>query len=997
MVTENIELLKSEEKNPPNNTENTNDSMISDELIFENAIPLSSESSQQIKTTETTETKDDDIFANAKQISEPSTLEKLEYGFDKNPWVARRLLYDIPINYITAMFDSERDVKDVAIDREKERVEAFKKEHWKMLDGKYDGTYTFIGEMASFVTDPYYITGYYFGSPLLAGGVGGSAILNAGLLGGDTLINQLATQGEITSYGDIAKSAAIGGAIGTVMPLGAKVISKYLPNKLKDKADDVASYIDGKIGNFNKLTGVEQKIIKSVANKSNIKNVTNEIDKLVLSFGVNKANNFVAPMVNAKKKFIDLKSKLYKEAFELGKQRKEILKPVKGLTQKNVASKTYYDNVVRPVKDKAKEVGKKILDIRNQVKAAREVYKGTNERLIARQTERLNKYYSLEAKRTELILQALKSEQGIASKFFQAVLTNITRPLVGAATGASANIGASVLGYDVEYDFGKWAMIGAALGGFQKMIQNSAKLGEVQKTGFLKMIDNHAVQMTFQKLRELTAGTAVTKLASFGGTTEKIGRLLLPRIDDPMSSKSVWSQSEALESVFMRKASELINKYTPEDRIKAISIVRGNQELASTSNQTILNAARDIKQWMDEFKGLYNNVGFFSRRELDDYFPRVLNWEVINADRLKAEKIFADIFQKNYKLTRDKAEKSAKTYLDRNDGIANNTVINENAFNRFINNLGRGESRPGDDLIFTPISDHITKNRMLQGEYKIVEEVLEKNNYLINDLEVILPKIIQDSVKSISFAQTFGKGGQLLKPMIKEIQDKYAKLNIANQNKVQEAMKHEIRLVFDTIDAYFGRYGIKNRNVLPTTFGILTMLSNLNMLGRVSITSLGDIAQIFQNSVNYTSAIKGLGATNLFKATWEKGFARNLNYDIVNYSKESLQKSAGREAEEIILNTSWMGKFGVRGKDLATTNFYNNLGFKALGLEWLTGYVRRFAYNTGTTDVFDMSRKLYKITNGGKNINKQANQILADLNLYGVNQTQALNLGIFNN
>ena len=998
MVTENIELLKSEEKNPPNNTENTNDSMISDELIFENAIPLSSESSQQIKTTETTETKDDDIFANAKPISEPSALEKLEYGFDKNPWVARQLLYDIPMNYLTAMFDSERDVKDVAIDREKERVEAFKKEHWKMLDGKYDGAYTLIGEVASFATDPYYIAGYYFGSPLLAGGIGGSAILNAALLGGDTLINQLATQGEITSYGDIAKSAGIGGAIGTVMPIGAKVISKYLPNKLKDKADDVASYIDGKIGNFNKLTGVEQRLIKTVANKSNIKNVTNEIDKLVLSFGVNKANNFVAPMVNAKKKFLTLKSKLYKEAFELGKQRKEILKPVKGLTQKNVASKTYYDNVVRPVKDKAKEVGKKILDIRNQVKAAREVYKGNNERLIARQTERLNKYYSLEAKRTELILQALKSEQGTASKFFQVILSNITRPLVGAATGASANIGASVLGYDVEDNFAYWAAAGFALGGFQKVIQNSAKLGGVQqKNTLLKMIDNHAVQMTFQKLRELTAGTAVTKLASFGGTTEKIGRLLLPRVDDPMSSKSVWSQSEALESVFMRKASELINKYTPEDRIKAISIVRGNQELASTSNQTILNAARDIKQWMDEFKGLYNNVGFFSRRELDDYFPRVLNWEVINADRLKAEKIFADIFQKNYKLTRDKAEKSAKTYLDRNDGIANNTVINENAFNRFINNLGRGESRPGDDLIFTPISDHITKNRMLQGEYKIVEEVLEKNNYLINDLELILPKIIQDSVKSISFAQTFGKGGQLLKPMIKEIQDKYAKLNITNQSKVQEAMKHEIRLVFDTIDAYFGRYGIKNRNVLPTTFGILTMLSNLNMLGRVSITSLGDIAQIFQNSVNYTSAIKGLGATNLFKATWEKGFARNLNYDIVNYSKESLQKSAGREAEEIILNTSWMGKFGVRGKDLATTNFYNNLAFKGLGLEWLTGYVRRFAYNAGVYDVFDLSRKLYKVSNGGKNINKQANQILADLNLYGVNQTQALNIGRFNN
>ena len=48
------------------------------------------------------------------------------------------------------------------------------------------------------------------------------------------------------------------------------------------------------------------------------------------------------------------------------------------------------------------------------------------------------------------------------------------------------------------------------------------------------------------------------------------------------------------------------------------------------------------------------------------------------------------------------------------------------------------------------------------------------------------------------------------------------------------------------------------------------MLSNLNMLGRVSITSLGDIAQIFQNSVNYTSAIKGLGAIIYLKLLGKK-------------------------------------------------------------------------------------------------------------------------------
>ena len=357
MATENIELLKSEEKNLPNNTETNNESMISDKLIFENAIPLSSESLKKIKPIETKD--DDGIFANAKPISEPSTLEKLEYGWEKNPWVARQLLYDIPVNYLTAMFDSERDVKEVAVDREKERVEAFKKEHWKMLDGKYDGTYTFIGEMASFVTDPYYIGGYYFGSPLLAGGIGGSAVLNAALLGGDTLINQLATQGEITSYGDIATSAAIGGTIGAVMPIGAKVIGKYLPSKLKNKADDVAMYIDGKLSNFNKITGVEQNTIKTIANKESVKKITNEIDKLVLSFGKKGMNNFAAPMANAERKFIDLKAKLYKEAFEIGKRKREILKPVKGLTQKNVAQKHTMIMLLDLLKQKQKKLVKK--------------------------------------------------------------------------------------------------------------------------------------------------------------------------------------------------------------------------------------------------------------------------------------------------------------------------------------------------------------------------------------------------------------------------------------------------------------------------------------------------------------------------------------------------------------------------------------------------------------------------------------------------------------
>jgi len=486
MATENLESLNSNKNNLSINNENNNNLISNEELLFENAVPLSSENIEEVSTISTLDKEDNLLFENAKDVAEPSAWEKLDYGWDKNKWVATQALWDVPTNYLIAMFDSERDVKDVAIDREKERIENFKKEHWKMLDGKHNGPLTFLGETASFITDPYYVAGYYFGSPLLAGGIGGSAVLNAALLGGDNLINQLATRGEITSWGEVAGSAVIGGTIGALMPIGAKAISKYLPSKLKGKADDLAMFVDGKLSQFHKLTDIDKKLFKTIANKESVKKITNEIDQLVLSAGFKSGNKFYAPVSNAEKKYLKLKSKYYREALPHITKRKEILKPIKGLTQKTVDSKTYWKNVIKPVKDLAKIEGKKILDIRKKVEAAREVWKIEHKRLKKRQSEILDKYVNLEAKRTELLLANLKSHQGSAEKLLSAVLTNITRPLIGAATGASANIGANMMGLDVEDQFWTWTGIGFALGGFQKMIQNSAKIGEVQKKGFLK-------------------------------------------------------------------------------------------------------------------------------------------------------------------------------------------------------------------------------------------------------------------------------------------------------------------------------------------------------------------------------------------------------------------------------------------------------------------------------------------------------------------------------
>jgi len=957
-----------------------------------------------------TEIETDTIFGDGIQDEEYaniSTLDKLEYGWDKNQMVSTNLLYRIPRNYLESLF-SEKTFEDVSIENEAERRTDFEKEHWKMLDGESDGAYTMIGEAASFLLDPYYLAGYYYGRGLLANPLT-SMTLNAALIGGDTAIDSLAKTGKV-DWGATGQSALIGGGIGLVFPIGGKIIQKLAPNLMKGKVTQVQNFLNDKVAKANGVTTVELAKIQEIAAKSSVKKITNQLDELVTSKSWNTQSKNMSALVNtARDNFLKLRTQLSKEAKDINKARKEILKPIKGLTSKAVDSKTYFKEVIKPVQERAKAEGKKILDIRLKIREAHKTWLKENTRLIKRSTERLDKYYKLEGERTAAILAELKASEGLGVKFLRAFLSNLTRPLIGGATGLGANVGAGMMGYDVEDDILTWAFAGMALGFGQKSIQNSIRIPLGQKQLFNKQIENHAVRFTFQKLRELTSATTATKLNSFGGTTQKIGRLLFRQVDDPLAEKSAIAQAESMDNYFLRKANNLIKNSSKEQQIQAVSIVRGNTELAKIASKDVLKLADNIKGFLDEFKVLYNKAGFFSPRELDNYFPRVLNWEIINSNMPHAEKVFTKIFKDNYKLTTEKARDAARAYLEKSSGPGHSSVINTNVWNKIV----RGSPKPKGgarivdpltkehDLIHTPISDHIFKHRSLQGKFDDVEKILEREGFLINDLSLILPKIIQDSTKSIAFARVFGKGGQLLRPLLEQIRTKYDNLVLRN-NKLginstrNDAAAHEAGLVLDSIDAYFGRYqlGISQGKNFSTSVGLLTMMSNLGMLGRVTISSLGDIIQPFQNSISWTAALKGLGRTNLFKANWEKGLARNLGYDMHNEMSRSLTRTAAGLEKELVLSQSWMGKWGVQWKDFKRTSFYNTLAFKGLGLEWLTGYARRFAYNTGAADIFNLSRQFYKIVNGPQGINSRAAKVLIrDLDKYGIRSNQALTIG----
>jgi hypothetical protein len=130
------------------------------------------------------------------------------------------------------------------------------------------------------------------------------------------------------------------------------------------------------------------------------------------------------------------------------------------------------------------------------------------------------------------------------------------------------------------------------------------------------------------------------------------------------------------------------------------------------------------------------------------------------------------------------------------------------------------------------------------------------------------------------------------------------------------------------------------------------MYNNLAMLEDVSLANLGDLIQPFQNSTFFKSAFKGIKKTSSTKgrtALNDKEPARYLAMDTTTQLQDEIQELSG------ITNNSakWISK--------------TNQGFfKLIGLQSITSYARRFAYNTGAIDAYDTALKWVKLNN--KNI-----------------------------
>ena len=901
-----------------------------------------------------------------------TNFEKIRYGIDKqNTFFGN--LYRVVKAGTQAAFDSDLEFKDYVARNFDEEQRELKQKYGNLASGAYDDDIMVqAASMATFMADPFYLFAYLspWGRAATATYKGIAAI--SGLtIGLDTMMDQLATTGEI-DVGKVGTATVGAAALGPLSVKAFRVISKVLPGADKKEVAKILKIIQGQKA---KQIGITEKEF------INLQKIAVDKEIVALNQSVkNETSKLVEPIKKLTDKFNNKEIRIENKIKKL-----EALK-------KKTKKKNKKTNIIEEINAQNKLLKS---EKANFIKAEKEFYK-----TISPKEQKLIK---LESERTALYIKKLKESKNLGRKTIEYVVNATLRPAAGAGIGYA--FGRLWGGEDANLK--TWMAVGATLGGTQKIIQASKSFSSYDKKLTNNIINNQLTNFAFQWVRKNLATTTSTKLSAYGGPTELISKKLFQTIDDPFSSRSASAISDKIKQDYTNRAYTIASRLsTAAEQDQAIRIVRGSKENASKKVNVVAN---EIKTWLDDFRNEYLRVGLGLRKQvkkvitkkdgtqtikivdvrvdpIKDYFPRVWNWNVIKQDPDKFISIVAKILKsQDKKLTTEQSNKAAKDFYLGISKSSEQGYFDSVAINNLVKAISTGAKDETLNPIIKnlPLSEHILKDRILNGPYAQVEKILEKNNFLVNDINATLNNLVARSVDSIGFASQFGAKGQLLKPYIEAIINKYK----GNPNQIKYAT-NEIADVIKHIDGFFGRYGQVREGIAKAGAGILTTLANTNMLERVSIASLGDLIQPFTNSNNFRSWIVGLSKTG-FRAIDEQGIAKNLGYTQRKVLQENLLKTLSPLDKNPTLAKNVLDKPG-------TLRVFNEQAFRFLGLQWLTGYARRFAYNTGAVDALISAQKLGKYVSKGNSLNtKKGLSFTNDLSKYGISVEDGLKLSKF--
>ena len=575
------------------------------------------------------------------------------------------------------------------------------------------------------------------------------------------------------------------------------------------------------------------------------------------------------------------------------------------------------------------------------------------------------------------------------------VRTLVYRPLIGA--GAGFGIGATLNLYDDDTTYSPWlfAAVGAIGGAVSKKIVAS-KFSQEIKDAATGEIQNVMRRSLWTQANILVSGTMAARGNAFGGKLETLTKAITSQRGADLKGAAGVSLEEAKE-IALQEVNRRWN-YTFRDlgllghkknivtmREDAYKLSEGfitlDDLVAKGYTQVEINTIESagkagialVKSVTDEVR----RVGMHLEQDLEGYvLPQIHDLAKIraNPEQARAAYIRSFIQQQGAKTPEEVAgatKNANEFFLDMMTGKKGGGRRLDNAFDM------KGGGAEGDAAYLhttpmRPLANHFEKARMF-NKFEARKEI---QDFLVTDIDKLMKMYTHNSVPIIEFARMFGsgkstfkefaglKGGQLTAAeksgsgkdgilLMKEAIHKDFEaaravegISLREIKALNKVERQQMKTVHDMVNGYFGMlhadsFG-SNATMGNTLMSFFITGANTTMLTKVTISSLGDIVQPFQNS-GFFNALKG------YRRSFGKkrDFAEKTGFADTDVLEHELQSYILQQN-----NPSSRVQAGLR----AANQFY----FRAIGLGKLTSFARRFAYNTGVEDAFKIAKDISK-------------------------------------
>ena len=899
---------------------------------------------------------------------EPSTVRKLQYGAAEETY----LLGDIWRLTKAAVQSIGPDTfKEAREDVEEDRLKKLYAEFPEFETGQYDNdAAVWGGRAAIMVSDPLYLL-MPWARAAQAGklvGKGGLALagLGAGVGATDATIRGLARDGEVSGK-QVGYSALAGGVLSPaalgVQKLGGVALNKMFPNLFKNKTKIQSEEITNTLrNNFKNQYSLNDVQLDNVYKISSLPKIRQLFDDIVTS--ENNYKNLVLPRIQLLDKLNKVTNNFSKSVPLRPDQLTDIVKQLPGgmkIKFKSIGDKTLTTATQAEKKTIIKNIKTEIDDVVNTA---------------IKDQARRNHLYQVE------VIKEIHKAGGLTSAIGRALAINLTRPVVGAGAGAVTG----TIFTDSDEGFNKMVLIGAGVGLTHRVLMRGGIKGipKPEQISFANVMKKEFWTNLDRKIRIGTSQTLQSKLTNRGPVLDEFSNLLFARPTDTVRldwlGRVAKNQDEAIgiigtgrsvEEVAEKRIAgfvgsiydDVLQGVDNQVQADALSIVRGSKE--KFSDEAVALSKR-VKDWLNDFRTYYKDVGFTDAQLIDNYFPRKFNYRQILESDASKEQFLQTITQVFKNLTKSASAKNpvkvgmtgtGKPVLAKkkfNDTEAREaaekyfrsiTDSHENPILDFTK-LERGEVLNYKNMTL-PLSEHIRYERILQGSFDDVEKLLQP--YLINDIGAVLTDLIRTSAKSVEFARVFGPKGELIGNFAKRLASQYEQ---AGFTKIGGFYGSEHRLdaeaIKNAVNAYFGRYGKSGGPTSRSIGAVLSTLANFNMMDKVTLANLGDLIQPFQNSRYFASAIQGFGFYRSPK------FSDQLNLIHTKIAQANLKDAyMGSTGSSPLTLES-----GLSGSVTSFLGKANEKFFKLIGLEGITNVARRYAYNVGVIDAHKTIRKV---------------------------------------